>query len=129
MPQQAIVDQRQWPQVAPGLEVSELMYTPHVWGNDFGLQRLVVVRQHMRRKAGAVPGETLSQFADDPDLQGWRYGEILKDLSLSAVEAWRLYRGRADCENRTNGSKSCRVISAWTASCCATSGPLRPRWG
>jgi len=26
----------------------------------------------MQRKAGGVPGKTLSLFADDPDLQGWR---------------------------------------------------------
>jgi hypothetical protein len=45
-------------------------------------------------------------FADDPDLQGWRYGAILTDLSLPAVEAWRLYRGRADCENRIKELKA-----------------------
>jgi hypothetical protein len=104
--QQAIVDQCQWLQVAPGLEVSELLYTPHAWGDDLGPQRLVVVRQHMRRKEGGVPGKTLSLFADDPDLQGWRYGAILTDLSLPAVEAWRLYRGRADCENRIKELKT-----------------------
>jgi hypothetical protein len=104
--QQAIVDQCQWLQVAPGLEVSELLYTPHAWGDDLGPQRLVVVRQHMRRKEGGVPGKTLSLFADDPDLQGWRYGAILTDLGLPAVEAWRLYRGRADCENRIKELKT-----------------------
>lgn len=104
--QQAIVDQCQWLQVVPGLEVSELRYTPHAWGDDLGPQRLVVVRQHMRRKEGGVPGKTLSLFADDPDLQGWRYGAILTDLSLPAVEAWRLYRGRADCENRIKELKA-----------------------
>jgi hypothetical protein len=105
--QQAIVDQCQWLQVAPGLEVSELLYTPHAWGDDLGPQRLVVVRQHMKRKEGGVPGKTLlSLFADDPDLHGWRYGAILTDLGLPAVEAWRLYRGRADCENRIKELKT-----------------------
>lgn len=91
--------------------MSELLYTPHAWGDDLGPQRLVVVRQHMRRKEGGVPGKTLSLFADDPDLQGWRYGAILTDLSLPAVQAWRLYRGRADCvdlgcQNRIKELKS-----------------------
>jgi len=104
--QQAIVDQCQWLQIAPGLEVSELQYTPQAWGEELGAQRLVVVRQHMRRKEGGVPGKTLSLFADDPDLQGWRYGAILTDLSLPAVEAWRLYRGRADCQNRIKELKA-----------------------
>jgi len=101
--QQAIVDQCQWLQVEPGLEVSELNYQPHGWETS---QRLVVVRQHVRRKPGAVAGKTLSLFADDEDLQGWRYGVMLTDLTLPAVEVWRLYRGRADCENRIKELKA-----------------------
>jgi hypothetical protein len=92
--------------VAPDLEVSELLYTPHAWAEELGPQRLVVVRQHMKRKEGGVPGKTLSLFADDPDLQGWRYGAILTNLSLPAVQAWRLYRGRTDCENRIKELKA-----------------------
>lgn len=69
-------------------------------------QRLVVVRQHVRRKPGAVAGKTLSLFADDEDLQGWRYGVMLTDLMLPAVEVWRLYRGWADCENRIKELKA-----------------------
>ena len=98
--QLAIVNQCKWLHVAPGLEVSELQYTPQGWGESVGPQRLVVVRQHMKRKPGGVPGKTMSLFADDPDLQGWRYGAIATDLSLPAVETWRVYRGRAHCENR-----------------------------
>jgi hypothetical protein len=66
----------------------------------------VVVRQHIQRKNGAVAGKTLSLFADDPDLQGWRYGAMLTDLSIPALEIWRLYRGRADCENRIKELKA-----------------------
>ena len=100
------MDQCQWQQVAPGTEVSELQYTPQSWGDELGPQRLIVVRQHIQRKAGGVPGKTLSLFADDPDLQGWRYEAILTNLRLPAVEAWRLCRGRADCENRINELKT-----------------------
>jgi hypothetical protein len=53
-----------------------------------------------------VAGKTMSLFADDPDLQGWRYGAMLTDLSLPALEVWRLYRGRADCENRIKELKA-----------------------
>ena len=101
--QQAIVDLCQWQDVAPGLQVSELRYQPHGWEEP---QRLVVIRQHMQRKAGGVPGKTLSLFADDPDLQGWRYGAMLTDMSLPAIEVWNLYRGRADCENRIKELKA-----------------------
>ena len=101
--QQAIVDQCQWQQVAAGLQVSQLRYQPHGWDEA---KRLVVVRQHMQRKVGGVPGKTLSLFADDPDLQGWRYGAMLTDLGLPAIEVWNLYRGRADCENRIKELKA-----------------------
>jgi hypothetical protein len=67
---------------------------------------MVVVRQHIQPKNGAVTGKTMSLFADDPDLQGWRYGAMLTDLSLAVLEEWRLYRGRADCENRIKELKA-----------------------
>lgn len=101
--QQAIVDHCKWQQVEVGLEVSELLYQPNGWQTQ---QRLVVVRQHIQRKNGAVAGKTLSLFADDLDLQRWRYGVMLTDLSLPALEVWRLYRGRADCENRIKELKA-----------------------
>ena len=50
----------------------------------------MVVRQHIKRKNGTVARKTLSLFADDPDLQGgWRYGAMLTDLSIPALEVWR----------------------------------------
>ncbi len=101
--QQAIVEQCQWQQVASGLQVSQLHYQPHGWETA---QRLVVIRQHVQRKAGGVPGKTMSLFADDPDLQGWRYGAMATDMGLPAIEIWNLYRGRADCENRIKELKA-----------------------
>ena len=94
--QQAIVDHCKWQIVEPGIEVSELDYYPTNWDRP---KRIVVVRQHISRRAN-VPGKTLSLFKDDEDLMGWRYGAMITDLGLAAIEIWRLYRGRADCENR-----------------------------
>jgi hypothetical protein len=42
----------------------------------------------------------LSLFDDDTDLSEWRYGAMVTVLAVPAVEVWRMYRGRADCENR-----------------------------
>ena len=42
----------------------------------------------------------MSLFADDEDPQGWRYGAVITDLPLAAIEMWRLYPGRADYESR-----------------------------
>lgn len=100
---QAIVDRFKWQQVEVGLEVSELLYHPLNWPVP---QRMVMVRQHIKRKNGAVTGKTMSLFADDPDLQGWRYGAMLTDLSLPALVVWRLYRESADCENRIKKLKA-----------------------
>ena len=63
-----------------------------------------MVRQSIKRKN--APGKTLSLFADDPDIQGWRYGAMVTSLSLPAEEIWRVYRGRADCENRIKELKN-----------------------
>ena len=101
--QHTIIHQCRWQQVQPGLEVGEVQYQPQGWSSP---QRLVVVRQHIRRKVGGVAGKTLSLFADDEDLQGWRYGAMLTDLTIPAIEVWRLYRGRADCENRIKELKA-----------------------
>lgn len=101
--QQTIVDRCKWQQVEPGLQVGEVSYQPQGWSNP---QRLVVVRQQVRRNHAAVSGKTLSLFADDEDLQGWRYGAMLTDLTIPALEVWRLYRGRADCENRIKELKA-----------------------
>ena len=93
--QQAIVDHCKWQMVEPGIEVSELNYHPANWDRP---KRIVVVRQHISRRAN-VPGKSLSLFKDDEDLMGWRYAAMITDLGLAAIEIWRLYRGRADCEN------------------------------
>ena len=39
-------------------------------------------------------------FAEDEAVGQWRYAPMVTDLNLPALQVWRLYRGRADCENR-----------------------------
>ncbi len=99
--QQAIVRDGRWFALEPGLELAEITYQGNSW--DIA-RRIVVVRQSIKRKT--APGKTLSLFADDPDIQGWRYGAMVTSLSLPAVEVWRSYRGRADCENRIKELKN-----------------------
>ena len=45
-------------------------------------------------------GKQLSLFADDPVFAHYRYSALVTDMDLPAAALWRLYRGRADCENR-----------------------------
>lgn len=99
--QQAIHRDARWFALETGLELTEIAYQAHGWDS---IRRIVVVRQSVKRKH--APGKTLSLFADDPDIQGWRYGAMVTSLSLPAAEVWRTYRGRADCENRIKELKA-----------------------
>lgn len=99
--QQAIIRDARWFALETGLELAEITYQANSWDTA---RRIVVVRQSIKRKN--APGKTLSLFADDPDIQGWRYGAMVTRLSLPPVEIWRSYRGRADCENRIKELKN-----------------------
>lgn len=99
--QAAIVREARWWALETGLELAEIMYQAQGWAQS---RRIVVVRQSVKRKS--APGKTLSLFADDPDISGWRYGAMVTTLTLPTVEVWRCYRGRADCENRIKELKA-----------------------
>ena len=90
-----------WWALERGLELTELRYQAAGWTRE---RRLIVVRQSIKRKT--APGKSLSLFADDPHIQGWRYGAFITTLDLPMVELWRTYRGRADCENRIKELKA-----------------------
>lgn len=99
--QRTIYQATDWWALEAGVELTELRYRAAGWEAE---RRLIVVRQSVKRKT--APGKTLSLFADDPDIQGWRYGAFVTTLDLPMVEVWRTYRGRADCENRIKELKA-----------------------
>jgi hypothetical protein len=67
-------------------------------------------------------GKQLSLFADDPVFARYRYSALVTDMGFPAPALWRLYRGRADCENRT---KELNVTLVEEALISMTTGPLR----
>ncbi len=102
------------------MELAEIIYQANNWGTA---RRIVVVRQSIKRKN--APGKMLSLFADDPDIQGWRYGAIVTSLSLPTVEIWRSNRGRADCESRIKELKNDFGLDSFNLnSCYATEAAL-----
>jgi len=106
--QQAIVDHCKRQIVEHGIEISELDYHPTNWDRP---KRILVVRQHISRRAN-VPGRTLSLFKDDEDLMGWRYGAMITDLGLAAIEIW----GCPGAEQIVRVvSKSSNMTLDWTA--------------
>lgn len=99
--QRTIYQATGWWALEAGLELTEIVYRADSWTRP---RRLIVVRQSVKRKT--APGKTLSLFANDPDIQGWRYGAFVTTLDLPMAEVWRTYRGRADCENRIKELKA-----------------------
>ena len=85
-----------------------------VLGSFFGIHRMANAK-----------GKTLSLFADDKAIGQWRYSALVTYLNLPALQIWRLYRGRADCENPilelkydfAAGSLNLRDLSATKARC------------
>lgn len=57
------------------------------------------IRQKIDERADAK-GKQLSLFADDAAFSCYRYSALVTDMDLPAAELWRIYCGRADCENR-----------------------------
>lgn len=79
-----------------GVELCRFSYQANAWD---AARHIIGIRQHIEQRPTAK-GKTLSLFADDPVIGKYRFSALVTDLDLSAVMVWRMYRGRADCENR-----------------------------
>lgn len=81
---------KSWVHVDRGLAVSEMKYQAHSWDHP---RRLIIVRQTVADRPKAK-GKMLF------DIEAYRYQAYVTHMDLAPVEVWRLYRGRADSENR-----------------------------
>jgi hypothetical protein len=79
-----------WTAVDRGLAVMDIHYQAKGWPHA---RRIVVERQEEVERPQAQ-GKLLK------DVPGYRYQLFVTNLMLSPVEVWRLYRHRADSENR-----------------------------
>lgn len=94
--QYAVAGLRRWIKLDEGIEVSEMSYQSPSWDKP---RRIVVVRQRIKDRPNAT-GKQPRLFKDDEVLNRYRYSAYITNLTLSAADVWRLYRGRADAENR-----------------------------
>ena len=85
-----------WMPLDEGIEVSEMQYQSPLWKQP---RRMVVVRQKIKDRPKAA-GKTLRLFKDEEYYRQYRYTAYITNLTLSAPDVWRLYRGRSDSENR-----------------------------
>jgi len=79
-----------WIRVDGGIEVHEFSYQAYPWDKE---QRVVVVRQDVEQRPNAG-GKYLFEMKE------YRYQAWVTMLTLPPAEVWRLYRQRADSENR-----------------------------
>jgi hypothetical protein len=94
--QRKIATGRTWMHLDDGVEIMEFEYRADDWGAS---RRMIVVRQKIKTRPKAT-GKQLSMFADNWEISGYRYSCYVTNLTLPPAEVWRLYRGRANCENR-----------------------------
>ncbi|MDR0347993.1 MAG: IS1380 family transposase [Tannerella sp.] len=92
----AIAPQRSWMNISKGIDMVEFEYPAKDWPAP---GRMAAVRQKIEKRPKAA-GKQLSLFADDWEIEGYRYSCYVTNPDLPPAEVWRLYRGRANCENR-----------------------------
>lgn len=78
------------------MEITEFEYISPEWTKP---RRVVTVRQKIAQRSQAV-GKQLSLFDNETEVNGYRYTCYVTSMTIGAAEVWRLYRGRANCENR-----------------------------
>ncbi|AYD46706.1 IS1380 family transposase [Arachidicoccus soli] len=94
--QRHIQSQKTWLQLDNGIEICATHYQSPMWDAP---RRLIIVRQEIAERPKAT-GKTLRLFEDDDIVSGYRHSCYITNLKLPAAEVWRLYRGRANCENQ-----------------------------
>ena len=83
-------------QLEDGIEICATKYQSPMWD---ALRRLVIVRQRIKDRPKAT-GKILRLFEDDEIIANYRHSCYITNLTLPAAEVWKLYRGRANCENQ-----------------------------
>lgn len=81
---------RNWIKVDGGIECAEFEYQAGSWSKT---RRISVIRQLVEDRPNSC-GKYLF------DMRDWRYQAYVTNLRLPVPEVWRLYRHRADSENR-----------------------------
>ena len=94
--QKAISLKQNWKPLDEGIEICDTYYQAQNWNSP---RRMVIVRQRLTERPNAV-GKTLNIFEGTQDYYRYRYTAYVTNLRLPAGEVWRLYRLRADSENR-----------------------------
>jgi hypothetical protein len=94
--QRVIKESTSWIVLDTGIEICEQIYQSDSWQVP---RRLIIVRQKIKDRPNA-PGKQLRIFLEEEVFKNYRYSAYVTNMNLAPVEIWRLYRGRANAENR-----------------------------
>lgn len=94
--QRVIKESTSWIVLDIGIEICEQVYQSDSWQVP---RRLVIVRQKIKDRPNA-PGKQLRIFLEEEVFKNYRYSAYVTNMNLAPAEIWRLYRGRANAENR-----------------------------
>jgi hypothetical protein len=94
--QRVIQASTNWIVLDAGIEICEQIYQSDSWKTS---RRIVIVRQKIKDRPKA-PGKQLSLFSEEEIYNNYRYSAYVTNMRLAPAEIWRLYRGRANAENR-----------------------------
>ena len=94
--QRVIHASNNWIVLDKGIEICEQIYQSDSWEKP---RRIVIVRQRIKDRPQA-PGKQLRLFSDEEIYKSYRYSAYVTNMKLAPSEIWRLYRGRANAENR-----------------------------
>lgn len=94
--QRLIHDCSNWIVLDPGIEICEQTYQSNSWEKP---RRIIIVRQRIKDRPKA-PGKQLKLFLEEEIFKNYRYSAYVTNMKLPPAEVWRLYRGRANAENR-----------------------------
>ncbi len=96
-PFQRLIDEsKNWLVLDKGIEICEQLYQSQSWLKP---RRIVIVRQRIKDRPQA-PSKQLSLFMEEEIYKNYRYSAYVTSIRLAPAEIWRLYRGRAEAENR-----------------------------
>ncbi len=100
--QRMIASQTLWWKLDDGIEIAETQYRAIGWKTS---RRMVMIRQHLPERPHAT-GKQLRLFEEEGIYKNYRYSCFITNLTLPAEQIWRLYRQRADAENRIKELKA-----------------------
>lgn len=94
--QMLLATHKTWLKLEEGVEVASCSYQSPLWDKP---RRIIMVRQEIDKRPKAT-GKQLKLFREQGIYKNYRYSAYITDLDLSAADVWRIYRNRANAENR-----------------------------